>query len=400
MRFTLNRRHRLHICKATALMAACAWGLSGCGGINLGLDALFTDTGTDVVLQAELSDYLDLSALEDTEAADGTWNGYETYTLEYGTFSTETAVNRANIVMLEVSPVKVEYTTGTMRMVEMLVERNDFVHAGDVIARVDMETNALDLEELALRLQRLRERYAEAAAEHQQSQQEAEENFSVYRYLRRIDQLEYEQADRDFARRAASYEEQIADYEEQIAALRGLSATSEIRAPEDGFVLSVNYILAGREIPSGTTLVSMAPADKICLEFGDPLAHYGYGMEMTLAVGNSINPVKYQAYIANISDKQLSSDWSKGYSRVAGDFSVEDLVGQGPFYVYGITNVMENVLLVPADAVRSEKQKYYVTVLHDDNTLETRQFIPGGSNSEYYWVFDGLEEGTRIIITN
>ena len=56
------------------------------------------------------------------------------------------------------------------------------------------------------------------------------------------------------------------------------------------------------------------------------------------------------------------------------------------------------MLLVPTEAVTAEKQKYYVTVLGEGGSMTKTQFIPGGSNGQYYWVFDGLEEGTRIVV--
>ena len=59
---------------------------------------------------------------------------------------------------------------------------------------------------------------------------------------------------------------------------------------------------------------------------------------------------------------------------------------------------MENVLLVPAEAVTIDKRKYYVTVLGEGGSMTKTQFIPGGGNDEYYWVFDGLQEGTRIVM--
>ena len=77
---------------AWSLVAVCmAMGLSGCGA-NIA-DTLFTDSGTNVVQNIDTSQYLDLERLNHVGEEEKTWNGYEVYTLETGTF--ETPVNGA-----------------------------------------------------------------------------------------------------------------------------------------------------------------------------------------------------------------------------------------------------------------------------------------------------------------
>ena len=58
---------------------------------------------------------------------------------------------------------------------------------------------------------------------------------------------------------------------------------------------------------------------------------------------------------------------------------------------------MENVILIPKTAVTVDGDECFVTVLQEDGSLLKTEFIPGGSNAEYYWVFDGLNEGMNII---
>lgn len=377
-----------------ALMAAVILGMTGCGQTG----SVFTDAGTDVVLAPDMSQYLDLSVLSGEGEDEDGWNSYSSYTLTYGTFSTEIAALRANIRMLETSCVRAEYSVGTMRLKQILVEKNQYVTAGTPVAEVSMEVDAMDLEELERRLQRLQERYMAAHAEFLESQEEREAQFARWDPQRSIDKTRYNQAQIDFDQTTLSYMQQSADLQEQIEELKKQAGQTQILAQQDGYVLDIALLQKGQKLENGTVLIRLAPADKIYLEFTDQLEHYGYGNQVTLLVGGSRDPQSYDAVVVSAVGKVLSSQWDLSVSRLDGDYDISELLGNGPFNVTGETSVMENVLLVPVEAVTVEKQKYYVTVLGEDGSMAKTQFIPGGSNSKYYWVFDGLEEGTRIVV--
>lgn len=385
---TKNRR-RL----TAGVLAAAALSLTACGQ-----GGVFSDAGTRVTTVPDRSQYLDLSMLSGEGNMEDGWNSYTTYTLEYGTFSTAMSNMRADLQMLETTCVKAEYEVGNMRLVEMLAEKYQFVKAGTPVAKVTMEIDEVDLQELERKLLRLQQRYIQAQEEFEESQEEKEVLFAKWPPQRTIDITRYEQAQLDFQRIAGEYERQIAGVTEQIEKLRGLSVQTEIVAPEDGFILDVSLLQKGQKLDNGTILLRLAPADKICLEFDDRLQHYGYGNRVTLSAGNKRSADNYDAMVVSISGKALSGEWDVGVSRLVGDYDIGQLLGNGPFNVSGQTNVMENVLLVPAEAVTIDKRKYYVTVLGEGGSMTKTQFIPGGGNDEYYWVFDGLQEGTRIVM--
>lgn len=385
---TKNRR-RL----TAGVLVAAALSLTACGQ-----GGVFSDAGTRVTTVPDRSQYLDLSMLSGEGNMEDGWNSYTTYTLEYGTFSTAMSNMRADLQMLETTCVKAEYEVGTMRLVEMLAEKYQFVRAGTPVAKVTMEIDEVNLQELERKLLRLQQRYIQAQEEYEESQEEREVLFAKWPPQRTIDITRYEQAQLDFQRIAGEYERQIAGVTEQIEKLRGLSLQTEILAPEDGFILDVSVLKKGQKLDNGTILLRLAPADKICLEFDDRLQHYGYGNRVTLSAGSKRSADDYDAMVVSVSGKALSGEWDVGASRLVGDYDIGQLLGNGPFNVSGQTNVMENVLLVPAEAVTIDKRKYYVTVLGEGGSMTKTQFIPGGGNDEYYWVFDGLQEGTRIVM--
>ena len=375
------------------LLAGMGLELAGCGQ-----GGPLSDAGANVASAPEQSQYLDLSALSGEGGAEEGWNSYNSYTLSYGTFSTQMVPLRANLRMLETACVKAEYPRGAMRLTEMLVEKYQYITAGTPVARVSMEIDQVDLQELGRKLLRLEQRYLAEQEAFLEAQEKREAAFAPWPPQRTIDEIRYRQAQLDFDRTAAGYERQMEDLREQIEELGRLAGMTEILAREDGFVLEVSALQRGQKLENGTVLLRLAPADRICLEFADSLQHYGFGNRVTLLAGETRVAQSYDAWVTSAVGKVLSSQWDPGVSRLEGVYDIAELVGNGPFNVTGETNVMENVLLVPTEAVTAEKQKYYVTVLGEGGSMTKTQFIPGGSNGQYYWVFDGLEEGARIVV--
>ncbi len=384
----------------------CALGLM-IGYFSLGLtgcnvpDNLFTDSGTNVIEEVDYSQYLDFSVLEKaTEEEVASWNGYDIQVLSYGTFETAITGMKANLEVIEVSPIRVELTTGTMRLVELLVTRHSYLEKGDVIAKVSVETDAIALEELERKLLRLEESLAEYKADYTKRYAEALDECSVYLLPGKVDRLKMEQMQRDYEWSVTGYEEQIADYKERIKELKNIASTEELVATQAGYVLEVAWLQPGQELHNGDWLCNIAPTNKMMLKFTDESQHYGYGMDLELLVGDRRMPQSYPVKAVSALGKTLSSSWNRNSTTIVGEYDIADLVGMGSYTVTGTTNVMENVLLVPVEAVTAEGEKYYVTVLNSDNTLEKKQFIPGGKNTQYYWVFDGLEPGMKIILEN
>ncbi len=392
MRYILTRINYLK--KGLPLLLVPVLMLTGCG------NSLFTDAGTDVVIQAQKEDYLDLKALEEDSSDKQTFNGYEVYTLAYGDFKTESAAFSASVNVMETTVVRAEYSSGTMRLVQMVAERYGFVEKGDVIANVSMETNELDLEELELKLTRVRERYDEFKADFETAHEEARKEISGDEYQGKIDRTEFYQAELNFARQEQNYVKQMENYQEQIEELKELMNMTQIVAPTDGIVIEVNRELGGTKLENGDMLAQIIPTDQIYMGFGDALSHYAYGNEVTFLVGRNLKAQEFPAKVISTNGKALGSGWNKQLSYIEASVTPYDVLTAGPFYVTAITNVMENVLLIPFDAVTTDNGKYFVTVLHEDGRLEKKQFLSGGNNSEYYWVYDGLEEGTSVLIYN
>ncbi|MBQ8822892.1 MAG: hypothetical protein IJZ82_09630, partial [Lachnospiraceae bacterium] len=216
----------------------------------------------------------------------------------------------------------------------------------------------------------------------------------------KIDRIEFYQAELDYARQEQSYLQQIERYEQQLEEQKELMNMTEILAPVDGIVTEISAEMGGAKLENGDMVAKIIPTDQIYMCFEDALSHYAYGNEMTFVVGRNLQAKEFSAKVVSTNGKALGSGWNKQLSYIEASVEPYAVLTEGPFYVKAITNVMKNVLLVPYDAVSTDNGKYFVTVLNEDGTLEKTQFLAGGNNTEYYWVYDGLEEGTSVLIYN
>ncbi len=363
----------------------------GCGDLLAQSD--YT-TGSQI---ANKEEYIDFGALD--RVVDELSNTFEVYTLEYGRFSTEMSpISLSVSSMITPIPIKAEFEEGEMEFISLEVKRYQEVKKGDVIAKVRMEIDDIDLEELNIRLTRLEEAYQNAVDAHIKSQEDLLNEYVQTKIRSLIRDLKYQRAEIVFERTDANYQQQISDLKQQISQLKKNQKITEIVAPKDGYIMSVSYNRVGDKISNGQVLATYVTADQVCLEFEDSLLHYGYGMSCNLIVYVDRSSLTGNANVVSVSGKQLTAAWNRKSTKIKTDISVDKLLKSQDVIAVGETNVMDNVLLVPSNAVEKDGDFTYVVVLREDGKLEKRSFIAGGSNSQYYWVFDGLDEGTQIVI--
>lgn len=370
------------------LLSVC---FSGCG--NLFGQAEYT-AGSQI---PDKEAYLDFNATNKKQ--ENTSGEFEVYTLEYGTFSTVmTPVKISVSSMITPNPIKAEFEEGEMEFISLEVRRMQEVKKGDVIAKVRMEIDDIDLEELNIRLTRLEESYQEAVDAYLKSQEDLMNEYVMTSIRAQIRDLRYQKAELNFGRTNANYQKQISELKKQISELKKNQKITEIVAPEDGYIMSISYNKTGDKLNNGQVLATYVTSDQICLEFEDTLLHYGYGMTCNLNVYVDRTIQNGNANVVSVSGKQLTAAWNRKSTKLKSDIPADKLLKSNDIMAVGETNVMNHVLLVPFDAVEKKGEYTYVVVLREDGKLEKRSFIAGGNNSQYYWVFDGLTEGTQIVI--
>lgn len=363
--------------------------------------AVFSETGADTSAQVDLSGYLDVSLLEQSG---GQASSYKTYVLEYGTFATparEATYYRTYYGMI---PVRARIEQGSMNFVKYVVSSYDSVTAGTEVAQVETEVDPLDIQEARLQLERMQERYQEAQADFlEQQEEDLEENYKLTnkherqagRYLMERNLLEWEHTSRN-------YERQISDLQEKVSLLEKSAAASYITAPSDGEILLTTFPKGALE--DGQIIAYLFSLEDVFFFASDDFGLYRYGMDFNwdINIGNTKvaqmtggvvtgtaadlygnlnqNAVIFQAFPADkVPLEEYTSKMDSGK-------------------IIGNLETMENVLLVPSKAVTVEDGIAYVTVVKEDGRLLKTGFKPGGSNSDYYWVLSGLEEGTVVLL--
>lgn len=258
------------------------------------------------------------------------------------------------------------------------VKQDGSVTAGDTLALINAEADQTDLDRRELSLRRRKERLADQIA------QGTDEN------------------DKTIVRTRESIREE----EEALAEIKNESATTKILSPVSG---SVVY------------LKSRSPGELISRQ--DPVIAYIADQNVAYLAANTANGIRasYGTVLTvtgqNADGEEiivecpvLTVDISFLSSSLAGDAMVllppeaksittkNRLTGKNdiPIEVRFTGEKMENVILVPRDAVTSAGSNTYVNVQNADGSVSVVSFVCGGGNKEYYWAIDGLSEGMII----
>lgn len=272
---------------------------------------------------------------------------------------------------LVVNPVE----HGTVYFQEPGVAVSQYVREGDVVAVIRVEGDKVELRRLELDLARARERLADLQAE---GQEEA----------------------------AAEREEYIAQLAEKIAIWQADYAETAIRTPVSGIV---DYRMGADKdtvVRAGEAVARIADVRSGYLVLNTNLLNYGDELEITytdregetrtatgtvVTMGTLPRDGRYQAQDMLVAFPGGEIDQVAAAREVyAGRYSENRLSARG------LVRKIENVVLVPQEAVTVKNGRTYVNVVREDGEVTAVSFLAGGRADGRYWVIDGLTEGMTI----
>ena len=392
-----NRRKAILILLNILLFSFCACSDS---------EKFVTDTGSGEQKQLSKEEYLDEAALQIPPDHRGQEN-YQVHVLQKGTYVEEPKKQSFDRAFLNVHEVDMEIEGTIVQFGQYMIDSHIMVEPGDVIATVYTEVDDLAVEEAELKLTRLQERYARAEEKTAEDIEELTvERTLIYNdYERMVIDVRCRQRQQDWEIEKRNYEMQIADAGKELNRLSSISPVMEIKADASGLLVYMMKYMPGTELKKGAYICNIITEDEYYVQAEELADQFAFGKEMY-----------FTAWLQDVKSSVISASSRALYGNLdtgATFFELElddSMSGEMTLYnrLNGIDGIaltdhmwtVENVVLVPKNAVTVEADEYFVTVLKEDGSLLKTEFIPGGKNSETYWVWDGLTEGTQVIITN
>ncbi len=367
--------------------------LSGCGEGS----SLVTDTGSGRQQEIALEDYLKTDVLETQE--ENIDKLYNVLTLENGTFQEQALKQTLERSFINVAVENLDLDGAKAHFAGQYVDFMDYVEEGEAIASLNIEVDELALEEAQLRLQRLQERYKDAEIKLQEDLQDiTEQRGLIYNdYKRAVCDIRYSQRQLDWEYEKYNYENQIEKAKETVENLSSMGKWYDVKANVSGYVVYGHRYVSGEEVKDGDYLCHIMNSNKVYTATDAQADQFAYGMEVGFNTRDGLTP----ATVVSGGTWALHGNLDKGQVIFRLDFEQDvselDHSMLKNLVLNATIKTVENVIVIPKQAVTVEDNEYYVTVLKEDGSLLKTEFIPGGSNLQSYWVLDGLTEGMQII---
>jgi len=185
--------------------------------------------------------------------------------------------------------------------------------------------------------------------------------------------------------------------ESALADLKAKLADYAIRAPFAGIITKVN-VKKGDSTSAGTTLTTLITRQKIAevsLNEVD-VAKIKVGQKVTLAF-DAVEGLSITGEVAEIDAIGTVTQGVVNYNvKIVFDTQDEGVKPGMSVSAAIITDVKQDVLLVPNSAIKSNGNGQYVEIL-TDNTPQSRTVETGISNDTMTEIVSGLKEGDRVV---
>ncbi|MGN1147931.1 MAG: hypothetical protein ACI4TB_05880 [Lachnospiraceae bacterium] len=301
-----------------------------------------------------------------------------------------------------VTLVRNEVNYGTVYFLERKVSLYQHVEKGDVIATVRVEKEESELVRVQTELTRAEERLADYKLlweEYEQSR-DVENATSDERKL-------YESKRKAYEKEVENRQEAIEELRQTLEEMQSDFSTKEIVAQVSGIITWVCDYRAEDILSKDSHIASIADEDTcyILVENTGQMLNIGTQADISYKDAQG-DTCQAQGTVATVSNAGVSPDLRADYALIKVEQAPEEMTAtvvtedgsfnRRAFSVAAVVREMDDVLLVPNAAVTERNGHTYVNVVQEDGSVVARSFIAGGSDMEYYWVIDGLEEGMKL----
>lgn len=279
--------------------------------------------------------------------------------------------------------------TGTTYVKEICVVNNENVSKGQIVAKLEVIPDKVEIERLSRQINRLQVRLVKLLKE-------------------KADNDAKNKVDRALEKSISSNQKNTNMYLRKLNKLNKYSGIINITAPFDGIILDAETVKEGDLLYEDSKVVQLSSTEQSYIILKDDKNQFNYGSHAEISINDSeLGRISVDGVVATINNIYLSKELSNEWALVAVDkenansFSGSSLNSSGRwdrnnYKVKITTRDMKNVLLVPKAAVTMKDRCTYVNVVDNDGNVSIKSFIAGGSDNNFYWVVDGLEEGMTV----
>lgn len=325
-----------------------------------------------------------------------------------GDYTEVSSLKNMGLTALKYADLRIKEAEGNL--VEVLVQRGQFVKKDQPLISYTIPVDELILEEKEILMKKSEESFKEAC---EQKERDIAENLSKIMTMDGSS-IETQILRLNIQKMQLSYEQYVyqtqKSLDKQREELEKQKADKELKyvlAPFDGFVFQIDMQMKkGTILNSGTVVASIMDINSIVLQADSAgVANMWYNLDVEIyPIFNRREDVenRFKGKVVAI-DSLLNGEAKTGKIYIRSD-SLTEKMG-----VYGINaNILadgvrvKNVLLIPSEAVKTEdiravKTLKYVYII-DANGEERKQYISGRDNGVETWVYNGLSEGQEIVI--
>jgi multidrug efflux pump subunit AcrA (membrane-fusion protein) len=317
---------------------------------------------------------------------------YSTVAVEKATFKRTTTL-QGSILYLSVQSVSVNISGA--RLGRILVSPGDKVTAGDPVATYTLPTSLTDQKEKEVALREARDDYEyELAARTAVVDGMTAALFAETDETRgRILTLATERQKLADAKWQVEAEANIAALDAAFQAALTAGDEKTLYAGISGYVDSVAQLDAGTVVAGKALVVLGDPTDAL-VRVDDQKGLLKFGMEVDLRLSGYSSQASAKGVVV-AADNVLPGELRGGYAYVAWDASATAVYTSAA--VTAVTMYVEDVLVVPSQAVAYKDGRNSVEILGSDGAVRTRYVVKAMDDGSDAWIALGAAEGDKLI---
>lgn len=317
-----------------------------------------------------------LSEGDEVLGASKTEYGTQTVTAEKGDFKT-VFTGEGTILYPKKTSVVSTIEHGKVSFEGAKVSMFQTVKKGDILASVRVEIDEAEFQKQKTQLERLEQRFADFVAAGTEGKD-----------------IELAQREKELQEQRALVDKMTKD-----------SVTTQILAPVDGIVISLNQYFQNGRLTYGTEVAQIADASCCFIMAENSNQQLTLGTDVTVKYKTAQNKdAEIIGEVVSMIEMGVSRPLSSDYAFVKiEEEDIADLAG-GIMHSWGQCEIsadireMKNVIVIPKKAVTELNGTSYVNVVNADGSITTQSILAGGYNNENYWVAAGLTEGMELCL--